>query len=116
MKTRQVFYQCQRCGHCCRWPGFVRLTSQDVLRLSSHLALSEEAFVQNHTHLNPDRSGLVLNTKENGECCFLEGVNHCQVQAVKPFQCGGFPNTWNFPGWREVCEAVEVETWEEGVV
>jgi hypothetical protein len=28
------------------------------------------------------------------------------VQPAKPVQCAGFPNTWNFPGWREVCEAV----------
>jgi len=24
---------------------------------------------------------------------------------VKPSQCAGFPNKWNFPGWQQVCEA-----------
>jgi hypothetical protein len=28
------------------------------------------------------------------------------VQEAKPIQCKGFPNTWNFPGWRAVCEAI----------
>jgi hypothetical protein len=27
---------------------------------------------------------------------------------VKPEQCSGFPNKWNFPGWRQVCEAIPV--------
>jgi hypothetical protein len=43
----------------------------------------------------------------NGECIFLDGRD-CRVQAVKPTQCAGFPNTWNFPGWRDVCEAIPV--------
>jgi hypothetical protein len=27
---------------------------------------------------------------------------------VKPEQCAGFPNKWNFTGWRQVCEAIPV--------
>ena len=51
--------------------------------------------------------------KPNGECIFLEGVNTCTIQAVKPAHCKGFPNAWNFPGWREICEAVPVELPDE---
>ena len=48
------------------------------------------------------------NTKVvDGACIFLEGVNTCLIQPVKPEQCRGFPNAWNFPGWRDMCEAVE---------
>jgi uncharacterized protein len=101
-----VFYQCQRCGNCCRWPGAVRLTAGDVEKISDLLGLAPEVFVQEFTELKADRSGLVLKNKENGECCFLEGVNHCKIQKAKPFQCQGFPNNWNFPGWRDICEAV----------
>jgi hypothetical protein len=32
---------------------------------------------------------------------------------VKPQQCKDFPNGWNFPGWREVCEAIEVPARDE---
>jgi hypothetical protein len=35
-------------------------------------------------------------------------VNECRIQPVKPVQCRGFPNEWRFPGWREMCEAIEV--------
>jgi hypothetical protein len=100
-----IYYQCQRCTACCRWPGFVKIGDTEIAALAAHLQLSEHDFIQHYTRLRPQRDGLALNDKENGECIFLEG-NDCAVQAVKPVQCGGFPNTWNFPGWRESCEAV----------
>ncbi len=102
-----VYYQCQRCTNCCRWPGFVKVDDADIAALAGHLGLSEDDFIQRYTRLRPRRDGLALIDKPNGECIFLEGRN-CSVQAVKSGQCRGFPNTWNFPGWREVCEAVPV--------
>lgn len=104
---RKVHYQCQRCTNCCKWPGFVKLTVEDIARIAKFLGLSESEFIQSHTRLRQYRDGLALVDKPNGECIFLQGRD-CQIQAVKPAQCEGFPNTWNFPGWREVCEAVEV--------
>ena len=46
----------------------------------------------------------------------LEDGKHCRIQAVKPRQCAGFPNTWNFPGWRDECEAIPVPLgeWKKG--
>jgi Fe-S-cluster containining protein len=98
-------YQCQRCTACCRWPGFVKIGDAEITALAGYLQVSEHEFIQNYTRLRPQRDGLALNDKENGECIFLEG-NDCAVQAVKPVQCTGFPNTWSFPGWRESCEAM----------
>ncbi len=103
-----VRYQCQRCGNCCRWPGFVRLTDADITALAGHLGLDEREFIARHTRLRPARDGLALLDKPNGECAFLDGRNRCAVQDAKPAQCRSFPNGWNFPGWREVCEAVPV--------
>jgi Fe-S-cluster containining protein len=80
----------------------------EIAALAGFLALDEHEFIQRFTRLRPQRDGLALLDKPNGECIFLEG-RECAVQAVKPVQCAGFPNTWNFPGWREVCEAVPVE-------
>jgi hypothetical protein len=101
-------YLCQRCGNCCRWPGDVRVTDAEVERIADYIGLSVDRFVQTHTRVNANRTGLSLIDKPNGECIFLEGKNVCQIQAVKPVQCEGFPNVWNFPGWRDVCEAIEV--------
>jgi len=101
-------YLCQRCTNCCRWPGFVKLTDADIPAIASFLGMEERQFIQEFTRLRPSRDGLALTDQPDGACIFLDGRD-CRIQPVKPAQCGGFPNTWNFPGWREVCEAVEVE-------
>ena len=101
-------YICQRCTNCCRWPGFVKISQTDVPEIAAHLGISEHEFIQNFTRLRPSRDGLALIDQPDGACIFLEGRD-CRIQPVKPAQCSGFPNTWNFPGWRDVCEAIEVE-------
>ena len=101
----RIEYQCQRCTACCRWPGQVKVTSEEIEAIARYLGIPEDRFIQEHTRLRPNRDGLALLEKANGECAFLEGRD-CRLQAVKPAQCRAFPNSWNFPGWREVCEAV----------
>ena len=108
LDSSQPHYQCMRCGNCCRWPGDVNITADETLAIAEYLGMAESEFIENYTRLNSKRSGLSIIDKPNGECVFLEGVNTCRIQTVKPHQCSGFPNAWNFPGWREVCEAVEV--------
>lgn len=102
-----VFYECDRCTACCRWPGQVKITELEVARMALHLGLSEFDFIQDFTRLNTDRSGLALKDKENGECIFLDR-NDCRVNSVKPQQCRNFPNLWNFPGFEDVCRAKKV--------
>ncbi|MFY8268894.1 MAG: YkgJ family cysteine cluster protein, partial [Terrimicrobiaceae bacterium] len=53
-------YACQRCTNCCRWPGFVKLTEEDITAISQHLGMEESAFIQNLTRLRPRRDGLAL--------------------------------------------------------
>jgi hypothetical protein len=103
--TTEVYYECVRCGHCCRWPGDVRLTEADIECLSGFLGLSEEDFITQHTRLNKQRSGLALLDQSDGSCAWLDGID-CRLQTVKPEQCRKFPNEWNFPGWEKMCEAI----------
>lgn len=97
-------HRCRRCTNCCRWPGFVKLAAPDITAIAGFLGIEETAFIQTHTRLRPNRDGLALIDQPDGACIFLEG-RACRVQPVKPAQCTGFPDEWNFPGWREVCEA-----------
>lgn len=99
-----IFYECDRCTACCRWPGQVRITEAEITAMATHLDMSEGDFIQRFTRLHSSRSGLALEDKENGECIFLEG-NHCRVHPVKPQKCRNFPNLWNFPGFQEICRA-----------
>jgi len=100
-----IFYECQRCTACCRWPGQVRLTDEEITRLAEFNKLGEFDFIQRFTRLAGDRRGLALMDKPNGECIFLDG-NDCAVQPVKPGQCSAFPNLWNFPGFEKICKAL----------
>jgi len=104
-----VTYQCQRCTACCRLPGFVRLLSHELEPIATHLGISVEEFTGNYCQLLPSRSGLTLLSRSDNSCIFLE-ANSCKIHPVKPLQCRGFPNTWNFPGWRNICKAIPVKT------
>ena len=101
-------YICQRCTNCCRWPGFVKVTDAEITEIAAFLGLEDAAFIEKFTRLRPLRDGLALTEHPDGACIFLDGRD-CRIQPVKPGQCSGFPNTWKFPGWREVCEAIEVD-------
>jgi Fe-S-cluster containining protein len=102
-----VRYACQRCGNCCRWRGEVAVDEDEIDRIAAFLGMPVGEFVERHTGLRADRRGLTLLELEDGTCSFLDGID-CAIQPVKPRQCAGFPNQWNFPGWRKVCEAVPV--------
>ena len=105
--TKPPRYACQRCTNCCRWPGFVKLSAPDIAAIAAFLETTEHDFIQRFTRLRPRRDGLALIDQPDGACIFLDGRD-CRIQPVKPAQCRGFPNEWNFPGWREVCEAQEI--------
>ena len=100
----EIFYACDRCTACCKWPGDVRLEDDEIPAIAAHLDLTEQEFINQFTRLRTNRQGLSLVEKDNHQCIMLEGTS-CRIHAVKPEQCRGFPNKWNFPGWRQVCQA-----------
>ena len=103
-----TFFVCQRCTACCRWPGQVRLTEDEITRLAAARGLSEYDFIQRFTRLRPDRQGLALLEQPDGRCIFLEG-DECLVNSVKPQQCRNFPKLWSFAGFEKECRAVPME-------
>jgi hypothetical protein len=105
IRTMPIFYECQRCTACCRWPGQVRLTDAEIDAMAGYLGLAVHEFTEQFTRLREDRRGLALREKPNGECVFLEGIV-CRVQPVKPQQCRDFPSLWNFPGFEKECRAI----------
>ena len=109
---------CQRCGNCCRWPGLVRVTEQEVDVIANYLNIPVDEFIEKYTEVTPDRRGLTIISKSDGSCLYLEEPNNCLINDVKPAQCSGFPNTWNFPGWEEKCEAILIneEDFDQAVI
>ena len=100
-----IFYECDRCTACCRWPGAVRLSEGEVARMAALRGMKEHDFIQHYTRLSSNRRGLSLVEKPEGECIFLEG-RECSVQSAQPQQCRDFPNLWNFPGFQQTCRAI----------
>jgi|TARA_B110000908_G_scaffold170942_1_gene232048 Fe-S-cluster containining protein len=103
----ETWYQCDRCTACCKWPGDVRVDDDEVTAIAKFLEMNEDDFIQKFTRLRMNRDGLSLIERENHECIMLEN-DRCTIQDVKPFQCKGFPNRWNFPDWQKVCQAKPV--------
>jgi hypothetical protein len=110
-----IFHDCQRCTACCRWPGQVRLTEEEITRLAAFNQLSEPDFIERFTRLTHDRRGLALQEKPSGACVFLVG-NDCSVQSVKPQQCRDFPNLWRHPNADQLCRAIPREVSEDEYV
>ena len=104
-----VHYVCQRCTACCKWPGDVCLEEGEAERIAKFLGLPLLEFTETYTRLRENRAGLSLIDRQNHECIMLEG-DVCLINDVKPKQCRGFPNAWNFPGWQNLCQAKPVRT------
>jgi len=102
-------YVCTRCGACCRWPGYVRVTAAEIDRIAAHLGMSSVRFIREFTVLTDDRRGLSLTERPDGPCVFLEGDRVCRIYSVRPEQCRDFPNGWRFPGFETKCQARD--TW-----
>jgi len=100
-----VFYECQRCAACCRWPGQVKVDDAEIRGMAALLELPEADFIERYTRVRVDRRGLTLIEGPDGACIFLEGGG-CRVQPAKPQQCRDFPNRWRFPGFERHCESV----------
>ena len=101
-------WNCHRCGNCCRWPGIVKINDKEIADIANYVGMDEQDFVDKYTELRPDRKGLTLISKEDDSCIFLEGKNHCTIQAVKPQQCADFLVKW-FPKPEDNCQATYTE-------
>ena len=99
-------FECLRCGNCCRWPGYVRVSASEIDAIAAFLKLPVDEFIAGYTRLTGDRSGLSLLENPDGSCPFLEDAPEgpaCFLQSVKPQQCRDFPLKWNFPNWEDEC-------------
>lgn len=109
--TLENEFNCLMCGKCCRWKGAVKITAEEVDGIAQFMNMNVDDFIDKHTYLLPDRSGLSLNENSDGSCSFLDSErNICTINAVKPSQCKRFPYTWRFPGWDEICEGGKLLT------
>lgn len=100
-------FECARCGTCCTWPGYVKISGDDVSVMSTLLGMDVAEFTARFADLTSSRKGLKLKEKENGECIFYDaGEKSCGIYLARPEQCRNFPLKWNFKGWEEECGGI----------
>ena len=100
-------FRCQRCGACCRVPGYVALGPGEPDAIAAFLGLDVCAFTEAYTRLTFNRKDLSLIENEDGRCVFLQDDNTCRIQPVKPAQCKGFPFLWCSPRLKRECAALK---------
>ena len=100
-------FKCKMCGACCRIKdGIVRVSDEEIGRIARFMNLDEQALIDSYTEISPDRRGLVLKSRSDGACIFLNEENLCAINEVKPEKCGTFPFEWVNDDSFEVCPAL----------
>lgn len=80
-------FACQRSGNCCRRPGYVYFTRDDVDAAAGFLGISRGEFVQRYLAIEGRRFVLEVDT---GGCRFFDGAG-CVIHPAKPLQCRSWP-------------------------
>ena len=81
----------------------MRVSDAEISRIAAYLGMDEDEFIANETELAPDRRGLVLKSKADGACVYLDENNLCRLNPVKPDKCRSFPFEWTNPDSSAVC-------------
>ena len=96
-------FSCTGCRYCCGVePGYVFLTEQDAHRLSRHLGIGMDKFIDTYCRKVPvgGISYISLLEKENNDCIFLASFG-CSVYEARPLQCR------TYPFWATIVETAE---------
>lgn len=87
-----ICFECQSCGFCCTGaPGIVRVTIEDINRISDYISISSDELLQ--CYLYPYKNIFSIREREDGACLFYE--NGCRIYPVRPVQCKTYPFWFN---------------------
>lgn len=99
MKYNLDEFKCTLCGKCCEWEGYVAITELDAEKISMHLELTLEEFLEQYTEVSENRKHLILKEPMDGTCLFYHRESkRCQIYTARPQQCRDFPWKWQHDG------------------
>ena len=88
-------FKCLRCGDCCRWHGYVRISQDEADKIAARLGMDVLKFIDKMTVVTADRRNLSINENPDGTCIFFSGdPPRCEIYDVRPAQCRDFPGKW----------------------
>ena len=79
---------CLTCANCCKTTGPL-FTKADVERISKHLKLKPQQFIERYLRLDEDNDHVL----QQVPCTFLGSDNYCSIYDVRPKACREFPHT-----------------------
>ena len=79
---------CLTCANCCKTTSPM-VTDKDVARISKHLRMKEQKFIETYLRVDEDND-FVMQTLP---CPFLGADNYCSIYDVRPKACREFPHT-----------------------
>jgi Fe-S-cluster containining protein len=87
MTSDGSFFECTRCGDCCKGFGGTYLTDQDMAAMAEHLGISVSTFKERYCA--PSGQRWVLAQRSDGFCIFWD--QNCTIHAIKPRMCRQWP-------------------------
>lgn len=83
-------FKCQQTGHCCRAPGYVYVSQQEIIQMSAKLNVSIDQF---RAHFVTTKNGWdLIATPEYRQDCFLNDHNCCDIYDARPKYCSSYPD------------------------
>jgi len=80
--------ECLNCANCCKTTGPL-FTNKDIERISKHLKLKPQQFIEKYLRIDEDRDYVL----QEVPCAFLDADNYCLIYEVRPKACREFPHT-----------------------
>jgi len=81
------FFECQKCGECCKGFGGTFLREHDIDRITEYLGIGRDEFLRRYCDWSGKRR--LLRIAESGYCIFWDEV--CTIHEVKPRMCKVWP-------------------------
>lgn len=79
---------CLKCANCCKTTGPL-FTNKDIDRISKHLKVKANKFIESYLKLDEDGDYVL----QNIPCSFLGQDNYCSIYDVRPKACAEYPHT-----------------------
>ncbi|MBB1151188.1 YkgJ family cysteine cluster protein [Myroides sp. NP-2] len=79
---------CLSCANCCKTTGPL-FTSADIERISKHLRLKSQQFIDQYLRIDEDNDYVL----QQVPCTFLDAENYCMIYDVRPKACREYPHT-----------------------
>jgi uncharacterized protein len=83
----EAFFECRRCGDCCKGFGGTYLTGEDITAISRYIGSDPEKFIVRYCSVSGTKP--VLAQRSDGYCIFWD--NLCTIHPVKPRMCRKWP-------------------------